>query len=336
MKVFLVGAGDIAFSHAKAVVRLGGEAIGTYDVSDAHAQRFSKYFGCPAVKYEQLEEYIGKADYVVICTPPTKRLEYVEKVLSAHVPLYMEKPIGTSMEDAMKLKEMAEKYDGRIIVGFAHHYRPPFMKLAEMVQSGMLGDPVNVFCQRMGPGFGFRQRSMAESWRTDAKLACGMTIESLSHEFNLLTTLGGPFKNITANVWSTIDTLPNFDTNSSMTMPFANGGIASINASWSSDLGFCMRGYIGTKGTAYITGQGLFEFKELTYKTAEMEHAETITYNDSYDLGQDDVIFHVHEHFQDCLKNDKPILTPLQDGIDALHMSLSALKSSKEHVTVEL
>ena len=167
MKVFIIGVGDIALSHGKAVVKLGGEVIGGFDVSEKNVKRFADFFGCPAVKYEELDKFIAMSDYVVVATPPTKRIEYVEKVLAAHVPLYMEKPIATSLEDAYKLQELAEKYDGRILVNFAHHYRPPFLKLVEMVKSGMLGEPVSVFSQRISPGYGFRARSMAESWRTD-------------------------------------------------------------------------------------------------------------------------------------------------------------------------
>ena len=230
MNVLMIGTGDIAFSHARAAVKLGGKVIGAFDVNETNLARFVKEFECDALRYEQIDEYVGKADYAVLCTPPTKRIEYVEKVLSAHIPLYMEKPIATTLEDAMKLKDIADKYDGKIIVGFAHRYRPAFVKMHELVSSGILGDPVNVFSHRFGPGYGFGQRSLGESWRTDPKLACGMTIESLSHEFNLLTSLCGEFSTIAANVWCTVPSVPQYDTNAAMTMKIARGGIASISA----------------------------------------------------------------------------------------------------------
>lgn len=66
-----------------------------------------------------------RADYAVISTPPTKRLDYCEMVLSRHVPLYLEKPIATTMEDALKIVDMAKKYDAKIIVGFATGTAPP-------------------------------------------------------------------------------------------------------------------------------------------------------------------------------------------------------------------
>lgn len=330
MNVLMIGAGDIAYSHGRAVVKLGGRVTGAYDVNRDGLKKYAREFDCAELEYEQLDEYIAKADYAVLCTPPTKRLDYAEKVLSAHVPLYMEKPIATTLEDARKLEEMAEKYDGRIIVGFAHRYRPAFVKMHEIVSSGILGEPVNVFSFRFGPGYGYGQRSLAESWRTDPKLACGMTIESVSHEFNLLTALCGEFSTIAANVCCTIPTVPKYDTNTSMTMKIAGGGIASISTSWSSACGANLKGYIGTKGSVFLKGRNMFEFDEVSYKTQDMDFEQSFTFNDSYQLDQDGVIFHVHEHFQDCLKNGGEIITPLSEGVKVLKLSMAALRSSEE------
>ncbi len=336
MNVVMIGTGDIAYSHGRAIVKLGGRVFAAYDVNQKGLEKYCAEFGCRAIGYDELDEWIPKADYVVLCTPPTKRLDYVEKVLAAHIPLYMEKPIATSLEDAAKIKAMEQQYDATIIVGFAHFHRPAFQKLLELVESGALGDPINVFDNRVGPGFGFRGSTFAPSWRTDPKLACGFTIESISHEWNLLTALCGEFETMSANTWCTIDSLPTYDTNFSATMKIKKGGIANISASWSSDLGANLKGYIGTKGTAFLRGRDMFEFEELTYKTSDMTEAVTLHYNDSYKHNQDGVIFPIHQYFQNCLTNHKPIRTGLDEGIKVLKLSTLALESSREHKEIIL
>ena len=115
-------------SHARAVEKLGGEVIGAFDVSENALKSFKKEFYCDVISYEQIPEYVEKADYAVISTPPTKRLDYVEMVLSKHVPLYLEKPIATTLEDAEKIVAMAKQYDAKIIVGFAH---PSVLRLSK-------------------------------------------------------------------------------------------------------------------------------------------------------------------------------------------------------------
>ncbi len=338
MKVFMIGAGDIAKSHARAVEKLGGEVIGAFDVSEKGLASFCKEFYCDGVTYEQIPSYVEKADYCVISTPPTKRLDYCEMVLSRHIPLYLEKPIATTMEDAEKIVAMAKQYDAKIIVGFAHYYRPAFQKMLEMVKSGMFGDPINVFSYRVGPGFGYGKNNTlyGNSWRTDPKLACGMTVESVSHEYNLLTALAGEFETIACNVKGTMANVPQYDTNSTMVMRYKNGAIGSIMTSWSSGAGSNIKGFIGTEGSIILKGHNMFEFDTLTYKTIDMDHEETLNYFDSYDLNKDEVIFNIHKSFQDCLINDKPIITGLAEGLKVLKLSLKALESSREQKTVVL
>ena len=72
MKVFLIGCGDIARHHGRAVVRLGGQVIGGFDISEHNAKLVSEEFGCPTCKYEEIEGFMPECDYAVISTPPDK------------------------------------------------------------------------------------------------------------------------------------------------------------------------------------------------------------------------------------------------------------------------
>ena len=98
-----------------------------------------------------------------------------------------------------------------------------------------------------------------------------------------------------------------------------------------------LKGYIGTNGSILLRGRNMFEFDSLTYKTVDMDHEESITFNDSYDLNKDEVIYHVHVYFQDCLKNNKPVeIGGLSEGMKVLKLSNAALKSAKEQKTIAL
>lgn len=336
MKVFLIGCGDIARHHGRAVVRLGGQVIGGFDVSEANARLVADEFNCPVCKYEDIESYMPGCDYAVISTPPTKRLDYVEMVLRHHVPLYLEKPVSVTMEDAHKLKELAERYGGRIMVGFAHYYRPAYQKMLEMVKSGMFGEPVDIAFSRLSPGFGFHAKNMGASWRTDPDLACGMTVESVSHDWKLITAMAGGFDTISCNYTGTLSDVPKFDNHTSISIRLRNGAIGTIAASWACDIPTCSRAYIGTRGSIFLTGEGMFEFTDLTWKTEDMPYAETLRFNDSYDHATSDVIYYAHRSFQECLREGREFDTPLSDGISALVYSLAAKTSSEQQITVKV
>lgn len=182
---------------------------------------------------------------------------------------------------------------------------------------------MNIAFSRLSPGFGFHAKNMTASWRTDPNLACGMTIESVSHDWKLITAMAGSFETISCNYTGTLESVPRFDNHTSISARLKNGAIATIAASWACDIPRCSRAYIGDKGSIFLTGEGMFEFTDLTWKTEDMPYAETLRFNDSYDHATGDVIYYAHEAFQDCLKNGKPIETPLSDGISALAYSLA-------------
>ena len=48
MKVFLIGCGDIARHHGRAVVRLGGSINGCFDISEVNAHIVSEEFRLPS------------------------------------------------------------------------------------------------------------------------------------------------------------------------------------------------------------------------------------------------------------------------------------------------
>ena len=118
--------------------------------------------------------------------------------------------------------------------------------------------------------------------------------QSVSHEFNLLTSLAGRFDTIACNVKGTISNVPQFDTNSTMVMRCKNGAVASIMTSWSSGAGANLKGYIGTNGSILLRGRNMFEFDSLTYKTVDMDHEESITFTIPMISNKDEVIYHVH------------------------------------------
>ena len=148
--------------------------------------------------------------------------------------------------------------------------------------------------------------------------------------------MAGSFETISCNYTGTLESVPRFDNHTSISARLKNGAIATIAASWACDIPRCSRAYIGDKGSIFLTGEGMFEFTDLTWKTEDMPYAETLRFNDSYDHATGDVIYYAHEAFQDCLKNGKPIETPLSDGISALAYSLAAKKSSEEQITVHV
>lgn len=332
LKTAIIGAGAIATSHIEALNKLGNVKImGVFDINRENAQVIAAKCNSKAV--ERFEDILDKVDIIHVLTPPSTHKDYVIKAAQSQVHVLVEKPIATNESDALAMIQAAKENGVRLLVGFSHRYRMGYKRLADLVHTGTLGNIINCFIYRLGVGTGFPGYKTGHNWRKDPKLVCGMTIESLSHDIDMLRGLAGEIATVRATTLGTMQELPQFDNNASVSLSFTKGAIGVLHASWMSHLGLRMIGVIGSKGSAFLEGDNLWEFQSLRMKTADMEYETVQKINDHYDN-----IAYVEEnrHFVDCVLNGKEPFTNGYDGLAALKISHAILKSHEENIIVNL
>ena len=327
MKTIIIGTGGVSYMHAPALQEIGVDIVGAYDINPDSAKRFADKFGTKAL--QNIDETLPEADTVCLFTPPSERVAYAEKAMNAGKHLYIEKPISITTEDCDRILACAKKNGVKLIVGFNHRYREGYRLLQEAVLSGKLGQPINLYAHRFGIGAGFRGKYITNTWRTNPSLACGMSIESLSHDINMLLSLVKGIKSVAGTVNCTIPELPEFDNNSNVVFVTKEGAIGNINSSWSTDLQYSARGFIGTKGSAVIRGNGLWDFDEFVIKTDDMPYEKVYKVGELFSTTAHQSYVNIHSHFVDCIQNGKEPDTPGQEGKDALLFSRAILESAK-------
>ncbi|MHC1761409.1 MAG: Gfo/Idh/MocA family protein [Negativicutes bacterium] len=332
LKTAIIGAGAIAHSHVDALNKLGKvEIIGVLDINHENAQGMATK--CNSKVIERIEDVLDKVDMVHVLTPPSTHKDYVVKAAQAKVHVLVEKPIAINESDALEMIQAAKENDVCLLVGFSHRYRMGYKHLADLVHTGTLGNIINCFSYRLGVGTGFPGYKTGHNWRKDANLVCGMTIESLSHDIDMLRGLAGEIASVRATTLGTMQELPQFDNNASVALSFSNGAIGVLHASWMSHLGLRTIGIIGSKGSAFLEGDNLWEFQNLRVKTADMEYETVHKINDHYDN-----IAYIEEnrHFVDCVLKGKEPFTNGHDGLAALKITHAVLKSQGENIVVNL
>ncbi len=331
IKTVIIGAGGIAEKHAEAVSRLpNAEVAAVIDVKAENAKKIADICNCKVVA--RLEDVLDEVQMVHLLTPPSKRIEYAEIAMNAGKHVLCEKPIAVDLQDARKLSELAEENGVLFMTAFNMRFRPGYLKLQEDVLSGRLGEIISIWCHRIGPGSGFKG-PLCDSWRTDPKLVCGMTIESLSHDIDMFRGLGIEITSVSARVKGVRPELPSFDNNAQVLLGLDNGASAVINASWSSHLSMSSRGVIGTKGTAVIAGAGFFDFMEHRIRTKEMEFEQVSLINDPFDSKS---YYEENKYFVECIESGKRPFITADNGIEALRVSLAILESSRDHRMIQL
>ena len=324
MKVLVIGAGGIAFQHLNALKELGEEIYGIYDLDLSRARNLASRYGTQAV--EDAEQAIAQADCVFLLTPPSTRFGYMKMIRGKCKNVFCEKPMAITVEDALAMEQIAQEEDMTCMIGFTQRFRSGYQRLKELLDNGTLGEIVQANVVRIGPGPG-SNGNLAESWRTDRKYVCGMAIESLSHDIDFLQSLAGPICGVNGAVKGTVASLPEFDNNANAVLAFESGAIGSITCSWSSALAYTMKGIIGTKGTAYLRGDDIWDNTELVVKTFDGEkRVEKL--DDIFNAGEG--YLNEDRYFMECIREGKKPVCGLETGRRVLEISHRILDTSAQ------
>lgn len=84
------------------------------------------------------------ADVAFIGTQDNYHFEPAKKALEKGYHLLLEKPAAQTLEETLKLTELAKKYDRKILLCFVLRYTPFYSKVHEIIRSGQLGDVISM------------------------------------------------------------------------------------------------------------------------------------------------------------------------------------------------
>jgi len=100
--------------------------------------------------YRRYEDLIDDPDIelVDIATRSDEHCEHAIQALKANKWVHLERPICADYEQAMVLRAVALKAGNRLLVRQNYRYEPAFIKIKEIVDSGVLGNVYNIIMRR--------------------------------------------------------------------------------------------------------------------------------------------------------------------------------------------
>lgn len=327
VRIGIVGAGGIARKHVEGLMTDPQARItAIVDVRPEAAAQMAHATG--AQVYPTLEAALHAVDLVYVLTPPSLHRALSVMALEAGKPVVVEKPLASSLSDGEAMVETARRTGIALMPAFNMRFRPGFMRLKKSIETGRLGKPLNFWSQRLGIGVG-----RGENWRTTPGLLCGMSVESLSHDIDLIRWLLGDIVEVAAQLRESRADLPGFDDNAAVVMALASGACATIHASWSSHIPFNSRGIVGDQGTALVTGRGLWELTTFHLKTADMAYEQIEVLDDHLDVSS----YRAEgRHFVECVASGRTPDITGEDGLAALRVSHALLASQASGQTIRL
>ncbi|MHB9036698.1 MAG: Gfo/Idh/MocA family protein [Armatimonadota bacterium] len=173
------------------------------DVDADNAGRFKDKFGHPCtVIYSDFRQMLEreKLDGVVIATPNNVHVEQAIPVMELGIPLLLEKPIATTLDDCNRLLEVHKRTKSRVTVGFVLRYTPFYSKVKEIIDSGVIGNVMNVNAEEL-LARGLTQ-VFFRGWRKSYKISGGLLIEKCCHDLDILNWLVGDTPQFVASLGS--------------------------------------------------------------------------------------------------------------------------------------
>jgi len=188
VKVGFVGTGRHARTTLYPLLRdadLDLQAVCSTDRDRAGA--FAADWG--AVGFDRVEDLVAHGvEAVVVCVPPAAYEAVVTPCLQAGLPVYTEKPGGTSSAQLERLHLCATTHGAPAVVGYMKRFAPTYVRAREWVDDPSHG-PLTSFHMRfvVGPGFGSLQ---------------GYLVDNAVHALDLVRYLCGEVELVSAAVHS--------------------------------------------------------------------------------------------------------------------------------------
>jgi UDP-2-acetamido-3-amino-2,3-dideoxy-glucuronate N-acetyltransferase len=89
---------------------------------------------------------------IALATPAETHAELAIKAMLAGKDVFVEKPMALTLEDAEKIKQVAEETDRILMVGHLLEYHPVVLKLHKLISSGELGKVNYIYSNRLNFG----------------------------------------------------------------------------------------------------------------------------------------------------------------------------------------
>jgi predicted dehydrogenase len=189
-RLAIIGTGTIGQEHMRVARLLGCATVhGVYDQSDRSAtvaiEEFVRQGGDEPVRYKDLTAACNDADVdaLMICTPNHTHIQVFDAAAKSGKPIFLEKPMATTVTDARRIVELARDYPAFVQVGLQYRYKAQYVEAQhEVRERRAVGDVKTISMSEYRPPF----LDKVEQWNKFAEFTGGTLVEKCCHYFDLM------------------------------------------------------------------------------------------------------------------------------------------------------
>lgn len=136
LKAGVLGAGHLGKIHLRLLQQSEKyELIGFYDSATEYAQKIADEFGYKL--FSSVDDLINSVDVVDIVTPTLSHFDCAKKAIEKGKHIFIEKPITNTLEEAIKIRELASEHKVRGQVGHVERFNPAFTAVKDVIDTPM-------------------------------------------------------------------------------------------------------------------------------------------------------------------------------------------------------
>lgn len=314
VRVGVVGVGHLGQHHARIYAQHPGvKLVAVSDVDKDQAQKIAKAHGTSAVfDHRQL---LDQVDAVSIAVPTSHHFKVASEFMKHGVHVLVEKPITSTVDEAIKLVDLSQKRNTILQVGHIERFNAAVMKLREIVDQ-----PLYIVSERLGP-YNARIRD------------CGVVLDLMIHDIDIiLQVVQSRVKSIAAlgiGIFSDHEDLAN------ARLEFENGCVVNLNASRISVKS--NRKIRIFQPSAYITLNYAKQTLQVYYKSEIQKISKrgllpVVPRAKKMRLKPEEPLKAELDHFIECVKNGRTPDVTAEHGRNALEIAVEISRQIRERV----
>ena len=184
----IIGCGMMGREHMRNIALVEGAELVAIADPDAGSRdaalEQAKALGQNIAVFGDSEDMLAKAkpDAVIIASPNFTHFDVVKPVMKAGCAVLLEKPMCTTVEDALALERVVRDYESLFWVGLEYRFMPPATRFTERVHSGEAG-PITMLSIREHR---FPFLTKVDDWNRFNRNTGGTLVEKCCHFFDLM------------------------------------------------------------------------------------------------------------------------------------------------------
>src|SRR5574338_420789 len=138
----IVGTGMMGQEHLRNLAALDGARVTAISDPDPRSRhQGAALAGADVAVFEDHRELVaaGGVDAVIVASPNHTHRSVLDDLWDRGVHLFVEKPLCTTLDDCLAVRERAARHDGLVWVGLEYRYMPAVAQLLQRVQAGDVG-----------------------------------------------------------------------------------------------------------------------------------------------------------------------------------------------------